>query len=92
MATFFKMLLKKFFNAFLWALLQKLSERLGMSAEVISALVNQAEAKLDLTGIEKAELVAKQIKELALSKGKDAALSDIRFAIETAVKVVRGGI
>lgn len=92
MINFFKILLSKFFNAFLWALLQKLSERIGTSADTITALVHDAENNKDLNGTQKAELVTGQLKTLAITRGKDAAVSDIKFAIEAAVKVIRGGV
>lgn len=91
MVNLLKAFIKKFWNVFLWALLQVLAERIGPAAENIVAMVNNLEST-NLSGNEKAAKLYEQLKNANAIHGKNVANTILKLAGEVAVNIVKGKI
>jgi len=87
MVKIFQALLSRFFKAFLQAFLNHL---VGSLAPTLIQLIQDA-SQSDLTNEEKRNQVFQQAKTLAITAGKDIRDSSLNLAIETAVKILKGG-
>lgn len=92
MIKIFQALLSKFFTAFLQAFLNHLVSKVGLTATAVVAMANDVNANTQLSGEEKAKLLASQLTSLAITSGKEFSKSTINLIVEIAVKVIRGGV
>lgn len=91
MVKILQLLIKKFWSAFLWALLHVLAERIGPAAENILAMVNNLETT-GLPGKEKAAKLYEQLKNATVIHRKNVADTILKLAGEVAVNIVKGKI
>lgn len=88
MVKIFQALIKKFFTAFLQAFL---NVAVGQLNNTVLQIVQNAGSKTDWTNEAKRQEAFSQIKQIALSNGKELRDSTIALAIELAVKILKGG-
>lgn len=91
MVKFLQALISKFFSAFTQAYFNYLSQQAGIAGNTILQLVHDLEQDTTLTGAQKAEKLLQQLKNLAISTGKEVSTSTLNLIIEVALKVIRGG-
>ncbi|HEY9874593.1 MAG TPA: hypothetical protein V6D12_14230 [Candidatus Obscuribacterales bacterium] len=92
MVNLFRILISRFFSAFLSAFLIYLAGKIGTTSQDIIAMVSDLEKDSTLSGEEKRKRLATQLKMLAITTGKEISKKTINLAIETGVSVFKAGV